>query len=154
MILKDTKHNGQTREIRETETWEILGWVLDCCRRHGISEVTLIYGYDWDVGDKSWADQPVPVVNVCEHVKAEEEKEKGCLGCDDLYLQINGEVQVQFCHHADVHLQYDPDDLPLAKKLRALLIEKIGCRFHFTYRVTHSGEADCRYPRIPSTIRI
>ncbi|HSV98912.1 MAG TPA: hypothetical protein VLI39_01975 [Sedimentisphaerales bacterium] len=44
----------------------------------------------------------------------------------------------------------------ITKELREIRkqIEDKGCRFHFTYRVTHSGEADCRYPRIPSTIRI
>jgi hypothetical protein len=128
MILGDTKHNLQTREITEVEAWEILEWVLDCCRRHGISEVTLIYGYDWDVGDESWADQLVQVANVREHIKAEEEKERGFFGYDDLYIQINGEVQVQFCHHSDVHLSYDQDDLPLAKELRELLIEKVGLK--------------------------
>ena len=84
MILKDTQNHLQTREITETEAWEILDWFLDCCRRHGIAEVTLIYGYDWDVGDNSWADQAVEVAAVREHIKAEEEKERGCLGDDDL----------------------------------------------------------------------
>jgi hypothetical protein len=128
MILRDFKHNVQTREIKEVEAWEILGWVWDCCRRHGVEEVTLIYGYDWDVGDKSWADQVVPLAGVREHVKAEQEKEKGYLGCDDLYIQVNGMVEVQFCHHSDVHLKYDEDDLPLARELRTLLVEKVGLK--------------------------
>jgi hypothetical protein len=128
MILQDTKHNIQTREITETEAWQILGWVLDCCRRHGITEVALIYGYDWDVGEKSWADQSVPVANVREHIKAEEEKERGGLGCDDLYIKVDETIQVLFCHHSDVHLQYDQNDLPFAKELRALWTERTGLK--------------------------
>ncbi len=128
MILKNAKYNLQTREITEAEAWEILGWVLDCCRRHGIAEVALIYGYDWNVGDKSWADQPVPLADVYDHVKAEEERKRGCLGNDDLYIQINGEVQVLFCHHSEVHLQYDQDDLPFAQEMRSLLVEKVGLK--------------------------
>jgi len=118
----------QTRAITEAEAWEILSWVLDCCSRHGVGEVTLIYGWDWDVGDKSWADQSVPVANVCEHIKAQEEKERGCLGYDDVYIQVHGEVQVLFCHHSEVHLQYDQDDLSLAKELETLLSEKVGLK--------------------------
>ncbi|MEN6575822.1 MAG: hypothetical protein ABFD90_05710 [Phycisphaerales bacterium] len=114
--------------ITETETWEILGWVLDCCRRHGVDEVTLVYGYNWEAGDKSWADQFVPVANVRTHIEAEEEKERGCLGYDDLYIRVNDEVQVLFCHHSEVHLQYDQDDLPLAKELKALFSEKVGLK--------------------------
>lgn len=128
MILQDTKHNVQTCEITEAEAREILGWILDCFRRHGVTGVTLIYGYDWSVGDKSWADQPVSLADVCDHIKTEEERERGCLGYDDLYLQVGGEVQVLFCHHSEVHLQYDRDDLPLAKELRALLAEKVGLK--------------------------
>ncbi|MEN6428700.1 MAG: hypothetical protein ABFE13_25410 [Phycisphaerales bacterium] len=128
MILPDTKHNVQTRVITETEAWEILAWVLDCCQRHGVGEVTLIYGHNWDAGDKSWADQSVPVATVREHIKAQEEKERGYLGYDDVYIQVNGEVQVLFCHHSEVHLQYDQDDLPLANELKALLSEKVGLK--------------------------
>jgi hypothetical protein len=126
MILRDFKHNVQTREIKVGEAWKILGWVLDCCRQHGVNEVTLIYGYDWEVGDKCWADQVVPVASVREHIKAEEERGRGCLGFDDVYIQIHGEVQVLFCHHSEVHLQYDQDDEPLARELEALLVEKVG----------------------------
>jgi len=112
--------------ITETEAWEILAWVLDCCRRRGVGEVTLIYGYDWGAGDQSWADQSVPVATVREHIKTQEEKERGYLGYDDVYIQVNSEVQVLFCHHSEVHLQYDQDDLPLAKELETLLSERVG----------------------------
>lgn len=126
MILQDTKHNVQTREITQAEAREILGWVLDCCRRHSVEEVILIYGYDWDVGDKCWADQVLPVASVREHIEAEEKREKGYLGFDDVYIQIHGEVQVLFCHHSEVHLQYDQDDEPLPRELEALLEKKVG----------------------------
>jgi hypothetical protein len=128
MILQHTKHHLQTREIAETEAWEALDWVLDCCSRHEIAEVTLIYGYDWDVGDKSWKDQTVNVASVRAHIRAEEKEKRGYLGYDDLYIKIDDAVQVLFCHHSELHLQYDQDDLPLVKDLSPLLMERIGLR--------------------------
>jgi len=128
MIRRGAKRNLQTREITETEAWEILDEVLDGCRRHGVGEVILIYGYDWDVGEKSWVDQSVEVGHVCEHVRAQEQKERGALGHDDLYLEVGDAVQVLFCHHGEVHLGYDRDDLPLAQELCAFFIEKVGLK--------------------------
>lgn len=128
MVLREYRYNLQTREITDTEAWEILDWVLNCCRRHGIAEVTLMYGYDWDVGGKSWTDQPVSVDNVHDHIRAEEEKERGYLAYDDLYIKIGDALQVYFCHHSEVHLQYDQEGLPFVKNVSAFLIEKIGLR--------------------------
>ena len=128
MILQDTKHRLQTREITEIEAWQMLGWFLECFQRYGITEVTLIYGYDWEVGDNSWKDQCVKVTDIRKHIKEKEEKEKGYLGFDDLYVKIDEVVQVHFCHHSDLHLQYNQDDVPLIKDLNSIFVERIGLK--------------------------
>jgi len=106
MILKAT-HNLTTREITEDEAWETLDWFVGCFRRHGIDQVVLIYGYDWDLGEKTWKDQVVDVADVRDHIKAAESEELGWLGYDDLYIKINEVVQIHYCHHEELHLNYD-----------------------------------------------
>jgi hypothetical protein len=128
MILQHTKHSFQTREITETEAWEILDSFLDCFQRNGITEVTLIYGYDWKVGDNSWKDQRVNVKDIRKHIKEEEKKESGYLGFDDLYIKIEEVVQVHFCYHSDLHLQYNQDDVPLINDLNSIFVERIGLK--------------------------
>jgi len=125
MILK-TRCNLTTRETTENEAWEILDWLLRCFQRHGIDEVVLIYGYDWDLGEVSWQDQAVKVGDVETHIKAAESKELGWLGYDDLYIKIRETVQVHFCHHEELHLNYDQDDEPLVGELIAYFTEAVG----------------------------
>jgi hypothetical protein len=125
MILK-TKHALDTREITEDEAWEILDWLLDSLRRHGIDEVILIYGYDWDLGKQTWKDQAVKVDDVPTHIKAAESNDAGSLGYDDLYIKVGASVQIHFCHHEELHLHYDKPDHPLTQELIAYFTETIG----------------------------
>lgn len=127
MILK-TRHRLDTREVTEYEAWEILDWLLESFRRHGIDEVVLIYGYDWDLGEKTWKDQTVKVDDVRTHIKAAESKELGAFGFDDVYLKVRESVQIQFCHHEELHLHYDEQDHPLTQELIAYFTETIGLK--------------------------
>jgi len=126
MELWKTKYNLQTREITESEAWEIFGWVLACLARYGIVEVTMIYGYEWDVGSLLWEEQLIEAGTIRDRVKALEDEGRGRLGQDDLFIRIDNRVEVQFCHHADVHLRYDEDDSPLVGDVRTYWVETIG----------------------------
>ena len=125
MILK-TRYDLVTRPIGGDEAWRILDWLLDCLHRHGVVEVVLIYGYDWDIGEKSWQDQTLQVITVRDHVKETEDRESGLLGSDDLYIKVNEAVQIHFCHHEHLYLNYDQADLPLAKDLIDYFTQTIG----------------------------
>ena len=128
MILKDTEHSLQSGEITDAKAWEILDMLLDCFRKHKITEVTLIFGFDWQVGDECWADQTVKIDDIHEYIKAQEIKETGYLNYDDVYIKISDTVQVHFCHHSDMHLEYNEEDHPLIKDLRAIFVNKIGLK--------------------------
>jgi len=126
MELWKTKYNLQTREVTDAEVWKILDWVLGCFARHGIVEVTMIYGYEWDIASLQWEEKLIEVGTIRDRVKALEDEGCGRLGQDDLFIRIDDRVEVQFCHHADVHLRYDEDDSPLISDLRTYLAETIG----------------------------
>ena len=125
MILK-TRHRLDTREITEDEAWEILAWLLDSFRRHGINGVVLIYGYDWDLGKLTWKDQAIKVDDVHTHIKAAESNDAGSFGYDDLYIKVGESVQIHFCHHEEPHLHYDKPDHPLTQELIAYFTETNG----------------------------
>ena len=126
MILQDTQFNLQTREIDETEAWQILDWLLACFERHGVEEVILILGLGWEVGDKSWADQLVKVADIRKIISEAEAAELGCLVYDDVYIKLDEETQIHFCHHEDLHLNYNVEQLPIVEELRDYFINSIG----------------------------
>lgn len=59
-------------------------------------------------------------------VKEAEAKELGPLGTDDLFITAENVVQIQYCHHADIHLTYIQEDHPLTSELTAYLTDVIG----------------------------
>jgi hypothetical protein len=82
----------------------------------------LPFGYDW--GD--WQYETVEVANLRSRVKEAEARESGWLGNDDLFVRVENVVEIQYCHHADIHLTYIQEGHPLTKELKAYLVEKIG----------------------------
>ena len=127
MIL-ETKNILTSQTFNEDEVWSILDWFIDCFSRHSVDKVTLIYGFAWGNEIYNWEDQIVKVSEVREHIKNVESKDFGYLGCDDLYIKIGEDVQIQFCHHQDIHLNYNHDNNPLIHELVRYFTETLGLK--------------------------
>ena len=127
MVLK-TVHNLATRTITEQEAWTFLRDSLDCFGRHGIDSVALVYGYNWGNEIYNWKDQIVAIAEVPSHIKNVESMKLGWLGYDDLYIRVGDLVQIQYCHHEHIHLNYNQDDPPLVAELVKYFRETIGLK--------------------------
>jgi len=111
-----------SRNLTEEEVWSSFDYILGCLSRHGVTAVAVMFGYDWG----QWQYEPVELASLRSRVKEAEARELGWLGNDDLFIKVENVVEVQYCHHADIHLKYIQEDHPLTKELATYLVEKIG----------------------------
>jgi hypothetical protein len=111
-----------SRNLTEEEVWSSFDWILGCLSRHGVTAVLVVFGYDW--GD--WQDETVELDNLRSRVKEAEAQELGSLSTDDLFITVENVIQIQYCHHADIHLKYIQKDHPLARDLAVYLTGTIG----------------------------
>ena len=111
-----------SRNLTEEEVWPSFDWILACLSRHGVTTVSVMFGYDWG----EWEYETVELASLRSRVKEAEARELGWLGTDDLFIKVENVVEIQYCHHADIHLRYIQEDHPLTKELAAYLTEKIG----------------------------
>jgi len=118
----ETDRDLLSRNLTEQEVWSSFDWILECISCHGVTAVSVIFGYDW--GD--WRAEAVEVASLRSRVKQAEAQDLGSLGTDDLFIIVEDIAQIQYCHHADVHLKYIQEDHPLARDLAVYLTETIG----------------------------
>jgi hypothetical protein len=118
----EIRHDLLSRNLTDTEVRSSFDWILACLSRHGVTTVSVTFGYDW--GD--WQHETVELAGVRSRVEDAEARQLGSLGTDDLYIEVEGVVQIQYCHHADIHLTYIQPDHPLARALATYLTEAIG----------------------------
>ena len=111
-----------SRNLAEEEIWSSFDWIVACLSRYGITTVSVAFGWAW--GD--WKSEPIELANLRSRVLKAEAQELGSLSTDDLYIQVEGIVQIQYCHHADIHLTLTQDDHPLTRELATYLTETIG----------------------------
>ncbi len=111
-----------SRNLTEDEIRSSFDYVLGCLSRHRVAAVSVMFGYDW--GD--WQPGTVELATLRSRVKEAETQGLGSLGADDLFIKVEGVVQIQYCHHADIHLTYLQEDHPLTKELATYLTEVIG----------------------------
>ena len=111
-----------SRNLTEKEMWSSFAWIIDCLFRHRIETVAVMFGFGW--GDYEY--ETIQLSDLRPRVEKAEAQELGSLSTDDLYIKVEGVVQVQFCHHADIHLLYIQKEHPLTNELKIYLTDIIG----------------------------
>lgn len=98
-------------ERERAELQAFLDRLLETLREDGVTRIHVRFGYAWE-GRSEWREEAeVPLGEVRERIVAAETRNEGALGHDDLFLTPEGrDVQVQFCHHGDVHVIFDGPD--------------------------------------------